>query len=232
MSELNKGDMDRIELTFANARLAIGRIESSRDEIEQRIDKTSMRTAPTAFFAGAIVVAAIAMSGMAIWWHATDRQPPLVNSPSTLTAPGTEGATIDLGDTQLREYIAAIVDQQVLVVWSYGGDGLTAAPATATECPAGKYRLTTLRQDKLEGGRTVVCSLFTPDEGVLPVLEPPSVYAQSGDDGIIALSVSPRAASTEELAGAIRLAGVGGKIGIGVDDILREAQRREKRGHS
>ena len=117
--------------------------------------------------------------------------------------------TLKVGNAELIEHIAAIVDHRfVVVIWSYRGQGLTAAPANMSQIQAGRYRLQTLHEGKLSDGRTFVCSLFVPDEGAKLILEPPCIYARSADNNIIACSVSPKVVSTEDLANAIRSAGV------------------------
>jgi hypothetical protein len=144
-----------------------------------------------------------------------------------IPAPGPAAqSSVEIGDAELTEYIAAVIERNVVVViWSYRGNGTFAMPSYLADCSAGKYRLSTLREVKLADGRTVVCSLLVPDAGVRPILEPPSIYAGSDDSNIISLSVSPRVASIRDLAGAIRLAGADGKAGIDVEKIYQEIQQ-------
>jgi hypothetical protein len=60
---------------------------------------------------------------------------------------------------------------------------------------------------------------------VRPILEPPAIGTTSNGTGVLSLSVSPRPASADELAGAIRSAGAGAEAGISAEAILQEAQR-------
>jgi hypothetical protein len=134
--------------------------------------------------------------------------------------------SLEIGDTELVEYLAAYTDQgDIVVIWTCQGAGVTAMPEDAMEIPAGKYRLSNLDAVKLADGRTLVCSLVVPDAGVNPLLEPPSIYARSSDNRVTAMSVWPRAASAAELTDAVRSAD-GGRAGDDVADIVRQIQKR------
>jgi len=210
-------DVERVDKAFQQARSELGRIGSSRDEIMRRIATTSIRNPQKMHFAYAIgtfgLLALIA----------------LFLSHSTNTSPlprAAEESSLGIGDAQLTEYIAAILDHNaVVVIWSFRGSGVMAMPANSADCPAGMYRLSTLRQIKLADGRTIVCSLLIPNAGIEPVLQPPSIYARSDDSNIIAMSVSPRTASALDLADAIRSAGADGNAGIAVPEIFQQIQK-------
>ncbi|MDB5354233.1 MAG: hypothetical protein JWN24_686 [Phycisphaerales bacterium] len=214
-------NLQRIDESFQRMRQELEGISSVRPQVEQRIAAMpikSGRRMPARLLAICLALAALGI----LFWRSRGGMPaPLPHEMTALAPP--QDLTLKVGDVEVVEHIAAIMDHgAVAVIWSYRGRGVMPGRADTTEHRAGKYRGYTLREDALADGRTVVCSLFIADEGVRPALEPPALCTRSADDGVIALSASPRPASAGALADAIRSAGFDGKSGIGVDDILRE----------
>ena len=214
-------DLQRIDESFQRMRKELEGINSVRAQVEQRIATIQIKTGrviPAKLLAICLGLAAL---GILFWRSRGGTPAPLPHEMTALSPP--QDLAIKVGDVEMVEHIAAIMDHgAVAVIWSYRGRGVMPRRADSTEHRAGKYRGYTLREDTLADGRTVVCSLFIADEGVRPVLEPPTLCTWWGDDGVIALSASPRSASAGALADAIRSAGFDGKSGIAVDDILRE----------
>jgi hypothetical protein len=219
-------EMVRIDNAFEQARRELAEIASVRPGVERRVAQVSVRPPPRVFawslMAGAAVVASIAVTV----WQARTPVPPTRPSPAHPLAQTIPYRSLEIGNTELVEYLAAYTDRgDIVVIWTCRGDGVRAMPEDTMEIPAGKYRLSNLDAVKLADGRTLVCSLVIPETGVQPALEPPSIFARSGDHNITAMSVWPRAASAAELADAIRSAD-GGQAGADVADIARQIQKR------
>jgi len=161
---------------------------------------------------------AILVAGALLGWRFFNTAPRALHEAAMPTM--AQDLSLDADGMEFVEHIAAIVDQRVVVIWSYRGAGVSAAAASTPKFRAGKYQFETLYEHKLRDGRTFVCTMFVPEEGVVPILEPPSIYASSADS-VFACTVSPRVVSTDELAHAIRSAGEGDKAEIEVSDIFR-----------
>jgi hypothetical protein len=219
-------DMARLDDAFERARRELSEIGSVRPQIERRIAEVSMRPPQRvlawSLAAGVAVAALIALTS----WRARTIVSPTPHFPANPVVQTIHYRSLEVGTTKLVEYLATYTDRgSIVVIWTCRGDGVTAMPADATEIPAGKYRLSNLDAVKLADGRILVCSLAIPDTDVHPALEPPSIYARSGDNRITSMSVWPRAASAAELADAIRSAD-GGQAREDVTDIVREIQKR------
>ncbi|HEX4792176.1 MAG TPA: hypothetical protein VH370_00200 [Humisphaera sp.] len=200
-------------------------VGSMLPQVAERIDAVSMKPASRRVAWSLAACLAISAAGALFGWRFF--HPSSQPSRELAVANVEQDLTLKVGDDELFEHFTAILDHRfVVVIWSYRGNGITATPASAGEIQTGRYRLATLHEARLADGRTFVCSLLVPDDDAKVILEPPSIYARSADHGIIACSVSPRAATREELANAIRSAGVNGKEEIGVEDILRRIREQ------
>jgi hypothetical protein len=222
-----KTDLQRIDAAFEQARHELDGIASLRSEVEQRIAGVSIQPASRVMIRSLAACLALLILGGLSWRLRGVSSPPPHSLEAKSVAISPSEVSFEIGDTELIEQIAAIIDHRaVAVIWSFRGKGLMLCPESVTEHRAGKYRRYTLRQSTLPDGRTLVCTLFIPDEGVQPVLEPPSLCTRAADDRIFALGASPRAASRQELAAVIESAGFDASSRIGVDDILREIQKQ------
>jgi hypothetical protein len=191
---------DDLEKMFAAARRELAGVNSVRAGVEGRIASASMKRARGAMVCG---LAAALIVGVFIGWRFFGSGRPAPAPPLA------EDFRMDVGGVELVEHIAALVDNRaVVVVWSYRGDGLKSDGEGAIR-RVGNYRVIPIRQDKLADGRTLVCSIFIPDEGVQPIFEPPTVGAVAGG-GMVQFNVMPRTASAHDVASAFR--GAGGDV--------------------
>ena len=212
----------RIDAACRHARQQMRDAGTIRTGIEARIARATMHRSRRLFVAAAAAAACIGLLavGGPLSWRATTSQHTAPVAEST-PPPANVDFQLQVGDTELVQHLATVVDGgAVVVVWSYRGHGISPNDAAKRDGRAGKYRAVMLRDRIAADGRTVVCSVFFPDAGVVPGLEPPGVRVRSADDGrSIAFAAAPRAASRDELAAAARAAGA-----TDVEDVLRAAR--------
>jgi hypothetical protein len=218
-------DADRFDEAFRHVRNELKSVKSVLPQVTERIDSAAQKPAPR-FVAWSLAASLlILVPCVLLGWRFFHASPG--PSQEIATSNMEQVLTLRVDDAELIEHIAAIMDHRfVVVIWTYRGQGVTTTPVNTDTIRTGKYQLRTLYEGKLADGRTFVCSLCRADEGVKLILEPPSIYAQSGDNSIISCSVSPRLASTDELARAIRSAGMDGKSEISVEEILRKIREQ------
>jgi hypothetical protein len=228
MKQHDVSNSERVEAALRELRDELAGVESVRAQVAARIAETSDGRAGVRSGAGValLVVAAsfilVALAAVVLL-HRHHRPPPIpvvVRDPTGL--PAAEPFKLDVGDAEVEEHLAAVLDggQTVLVVWSCRGAGVAPEPAEAGS--SGPYRHRLLKREKRGDGRTFAFSSFTAGRDVRPVLEPPSIRLQSGGGGLIAVRVSPRVSSTAGLAAALRAPPLS-LTDAGVEEILRAA---------
>jgi hypothetical protein len=220
----------RVDAAFGQLKQAFGSAESLREQVERRIAAATMQP-PRLMSPRAVVacsVAVIAAIVCAVAWFTIGKHPApletvMVPDPLALASQPEADFALEIGNAEVIQHLATTVDGgAVVVVWSYRGPGISVDDSTSTPQRVGKYRVLTRRGQPSTDGQTTVCSLFFPDAGVIPTLEPPGVRVRSGDDGrAIVFSAVPRTASPDELARATRAAGA-----ADVEDVLRQAREQ------
>jgi hypothetical protein len=220
----------RVDAAFGQLKQAFGSAGSLRKQIECRIATATIRsprfTGRRAAAAGSVALAA-AIACTVVWFtigkHPDPTETVRLPNPLALASQPEADFVLEIGNAEVIQHLATTVDGgAVVVVWSYRGPGVSADDSTSTPQRVGKYRVLTRRGQPSTDGQTTVCSLFFPDAGVIPALEPPVVRVRSRDDGrAIVFSAVPRTASPDELARATRAAGT-----ADVEDVLRLARER------
>jgi hypothetical protein len=220
----------RVDALFRPAKQAFGSSESLREQVGRRIAVATMQP-PRLINARAVVacsvVVIVAIVCTAVWFsagrHPASPNVAAVPSPLAVASPAESDFALEIGNAEVVQHLATTVDGgAVVVVWSYRGPGISADESTSTPQRVGKYRVWTRRGQPSTDGRTTVCSLFFPDAGVVPALEPPGVRVRSAEDGrAIVFSAVPRTASLDELTRATRAAGA-----TDVGDVLRQVREQ------
>jgi hypothetical protein len=220
----------RVDAAFGQLKQAFGSADSLREQVERRIAAATMRpprfTGRRAAAAGSVALAA-AITCTVVWFtigkHPAPSETVMVPDPLALASQPEADFALEIGNAEVVQHLATTVDGgAVVVVWSYRGPGISVDDSTSIPQRVGKYRVLTRRGQPSMDGRTTVCSLFFPDAGVIPALEPPGVRVRSGEDGrAIVFSAVPRTASPDELARATRAAGA-----ADVEDVLRQAREQ------
>lgn len=190
--------------------------------IERRIAGITIQPPSRAFHWSALTCLITFALGLTLW--CTLGPNPSLPQNNEHASQSTDNIGLEIGDARLVEHLAAMMnDRSVLVIWSCQGNGISAESPDFVEHRAGKYRFRRLSQTQLANGRTLICSLFTPDPDVHPTFDPPAISVSSSDGSTIRFSASPTLASDIQLADAVRAAGFGGSE---TKKILHEVQTR------
>jgi hypothetical protein len=207
----------------------LGAIASVRPDVERRIAAVRMRPGLPVWPVATVSVALVL--GLAtLWWRTGgdgDARKPTrvvqIEPPAGLAA---EPLRLTVNDTEVVAHVSAVVDgRAVLVAWSVRGGDETGGPAEQRDSRTGKYRHRQLPSGKLPDGRRVACSVYVPDAGVHPVLEPPTIIARGRADDVIAFSAAPRVAGDAQLSASLRSLGLDERVGVsmtGIRQSIRE----------
>ena len=220
---------ERLREGLGELKRELGSIASVRPDVARRIADVTMRPGLPVRSVAAVSVALVLGLG-ALWWRtgriADVKEPSGVAQIEVPPDRAAEPLRLRVRDTEVVAHVAAVVDgRAVLVAWSVRGDDETGGVAEERDSRAGKYRQRQLASGKLPDGRRVACSVYVPDAGVHPVLEPPTVFARGGAEDVIAFSASPRVDADAQLSASLRSLGLDERVGVsmtGIRQSIRE----------
>ena len=215
---------ERLRQGLGELKRELGAIASVRPDVERRIASVRMRRGSPVRSVAALTVALVL--GLAtLWWRTGGdgdaHKPTGVVQIEPSAGLAAEPLRLTVTDMEVVAHVAAVVDgRAVLVAWSVrGGGDETGGLAEQRDSRAGKYRRRQLPSGKLADGRRVACSVYVPDAGVHPVLEPPTIIARGRADDVIAFSASPQVAGDAQLRASLRSLGLDERVGMSMTRI-------------
>ncbi|MDB5299709.1 MAG: hypothetical protein JWO87_1372 [Phycisphaerales bacterium] len=221
-------DAKGLENALREARHNLAAMESVRSRVDERVARTSMRPPRRILPWSLAMVMLLIGVGVGLWFQrGRGRTVGPGNGVARTESHSDAVFSLQLDDVEVIMHIAAVLDERVvLVVWSgQGGNFNTNATNEPAAARIGKYRRHLLPPGKLSNGRPATYCLYVADDGVRPVLEPPTVVANAGGGHLVGISVSPSMTSAGELSESLRAAGLDTRTGASVADIYREIQK-------